>query len=58
MKAHTCVECGGWGGHHFTGCPEMPDLEDDEDSTDHDCGSCNTQVTSLPSLTICAGLGA
>ena len=25
MKNSTCIECGGWRGHHFTGCPETPD---------------------------------
>lgn len=25
MSNKTCIECGGWRGHHFTGCPETPE---------------------------------
>lgn len=33
----TCCECNGSGGHHFTGCPEMPETPDEETTThDHD----------------------
>ena len=32
----TCCECNGSGGHHFTGCPEMPDEDDSETTPDND----------------------